>query len=93
MSYILKGYIFSSKAKKPLKKSYGQGRCVFIGRPYLYFGKINISSEYIGKRFRVKLELIGEQEGMPKNQLTDRELLEIVSKARKEGYAQGKKAM
>lgn len=95
MSYIRDGYVFVSSSKKMGRKGYGHiGQCVFIvgKNKNIQFKSILFPQEYWGKRIRLKVEVIKDENGMPKTEdklFSVSDMLIIKRKAYKEAYGNG----
>lgn len=90
MSYIRDGYLFIS----PGRKDNNLGRCVYLvnSSKRISFKNIKFPKEYHGKRVRLKVEILPDNEGMPKKKektYTKEEMLQIKKKIYGKGYRKG----
>jgi len=103
MAYVRRGYIFAGiKGRGRVSKKYlKEGQCVWIVKYNdsscfisIGNGSIVFPKEFAGKRVRLKVEFIADDEGMPKEtplNITKKELRELLKKEFLRGFRHGKK--
>ena len=89
------------KGKVSKEKYVSSGQCVWLVKNNDSCGNINIGigsiifpKKFIGKRVRLKVEFIGDDEGMVKEvllKMTKKELRELLKKEYLRGFRSGKK--